>query len=63
MTLLIEALSGVLDTFLLYLFASGFYSKYRSTKYKGHLTFILACRYFYYRDELYPYAGYTSYPT
>ena len=37
MTLLIEALSGVLDTFLLYLFASGFYSKYRSTKYKGHL--------------------------
>ena len=60
MTLLIEALSGVLDTFLLYLFASGFYSKYRSTKYKG--TFILACRYFYYRDELYPYAGYTSYP-
>ena len=56
MTLLIEALSGVLDTFLLYLFASGFYSKYRSAKYKGHL-------YFYYRDELYPYAGYTSYPT
>ena len=37
MTLLIEALSGVLDTFLLYLFASGFYSKYRSAKYKGHL--------------------------
>ena len=37
MTLLIEALSGVLDTFLLYLFASRFYSKYRSTKYKGHL--------------------------
>ena len=37
MTLLIEALSGVLDTFLLYLFASGFYSQYRSTKYKGHL--------------------------
>ena len=58
MTLLIEALSGVLDTFLLYLFASGFYSKYRSAR-----TFILACRYFYYRDELYPYAGYTSYPT
>ena len=37
MTLLIEALSGVLDTFLLYLFASGFYSKYRSAKFKGHL--------------------------
>ncbi len=37
MTLLIEALSGVLDTFLLYLFASGFYAKYHSTRYRGHL--------------------------
>ena len=61
MTLLIEALSGVLDTFLLYLFASGFYSKYRSAKYKGHLYLLVGI--FYYRDELYPYAGYTSYPT
>lgn len=32
MTLFIEALSGVMDTALLYLFASGFFTKYRSEK-------------------------------
>lgn len=41
MTLLIEALSGVTDTFLIYLFMSGFHSSYRNTKYKGHLYLIL----------------------
>ncbi len=30
MTLFVEALSGILDTYLLYLFASGFYSQYRN---------------------------------
>lgn len=41
MTLLIEALSGVTDTFLIYLFMSGFHFSYRNTKYKGHLYLIL----------------------
>lgn len=41
MTLLIEALSGVTDTFLIYLFMSGVHSSYRNTKYKGHLYLIL----------------------
>lgn len=36
MTLLVEALSGALDTYLLYLFASGFYSTYRNQA-RGHI--------------------------
>lgn len=44
MTLFVEALSGILDTYPLFLFASGFYSQYRNIN--SHKLYLLLAFYF-----------------